>query len=270
MMHALPPLTHDLVDRFWRDGYIVLDCLWQDELLTGVIARTESMYERNDGLLHHGVRIQDLWLKDAGVRDIALHPPILAALAQLFGRKPLPFQTLNFPVGTEQRAHSDTIHFNSLPHGYLAGVWVALEDVDEDNGSLVYYPGSHRLPEITMRDVGVPPGGEHYRDYEDYTERLIAERGLPVARGNLRRGQALIWHGNLIHGGGPHPNKARTRHSQVTHYFFDGCKYYTPMHSTERQLAYRNPTWVTHSNARLLLRGRDRLASAWRRLRRST
>ena len=31
---------------------------------------------------------------------------------------------------------------------------------------------------------------------------------------------------------------------QVTHYFFENCKYYTPMHSTPGKLAYRKPEWI--------------------------
>src|SRR5215207_9806689 len=79
---------------------------------------------------------------------------MLGALQELYQRKPLPFQTLNFPVGTEQQPHSDTIHFNSIPAGFMCGVWIALEDMDENNGTLIFYPQSHKLPEATMRDAG--------------------------------------------------------------------------------------------------------------------
>ena len=41
------------------------------------------------------------------------------------------------------------------PPGFMCGVWVALEDMDMDNGPLVYYPGSHRLPEVTMQELGL-------------------------------------------------------------------------------------------------------------------
>ena len=33
-----------------------------------------------------------------------------------------------------------------MPEGFMCGVWVALEDMDMENGPLVYYPGSHKLP----------------------------------------------------------------------------------------------------------------------------
>jgi hypothetical protein len=48
-----------------------------------------------------------------------------------------------------------------------------------------------------------------------------------------RKGQALIWCANLLHGGSPQTDPTRTRWSQVTHYFFDDCVYYTPAFSDE-------------------------------------
>jgi len=48
---------------------------------------------------------------------------------------------------------------------------------------------------------------------------------------HAKKGQALIWAANLMHGGTKQLDPARTRWSQVTHYFFDNCAYYTPMMS---------------------------------------
>ena len=44
--------------------------------------------------------------------------------------------------------HSDTIHFGTIPKGYLAASWIALEDTDEDNGALRVVEGSHKLLDI--------------------------------------------------------------------------------------------------------------------------
>lgn len=234
------------IENFQRDGLLVLDFELEEPLLDGVIASVEPFYQRSKAgsPYSNGTRIQDAWRFDAGVRRIALEKRVLRALRELFGRKPKAFQTLNFPVGTQQRTHSDTIHFNSQPSGYMAGAWVALEDVDENNGALIYYPGSHRLPEITMQDVGVPPSYDHYREYENYIQAMVEEKGLRAARGVLKKGQVLIWHANLLHGGGSHPDKSRSRHSQVTHYYFAGCRYYTPMNSSENDICWRRPRWI--------------------------
>lgn len=239
-------LSQQQIDAFHRDGFLILDFKLENGLLDRVIAGVEKFYDRTgiSGRFAHGTRVQDAWRFDAAVRSIALDRRVLKALSQLFGRKPRPFQTLNFPVGTEQKIHSDTIHFNSQPSGFMAGTWVALEDVDENNGALVYYPGSHKLPEITMQDVGVPPSYAHYREYERFIQTLVEQKGLTAQRGILQKGQVLIWHANLLHGGGSHPDKSRTRHSQVTHYYFDGCRYFTPMQSTETEIRWRKPRWI--------------------------
>ena len=99
-------------------------------------------------------------------------------LEELYGREPLPFQTLNFKLGTQQAAHSDALHFNSMPAGFMCGVWVALEDIDMDNGPLVYYPGSHKLPELTMQDIGAEAREDEYPKYEQYIRRVIEREGL--------------------------------------------------------------------------------------------
>lgn len=239
-------LSTEQIDHFHREGFLKFDPGFDEVLLDDIVEGVTPHYgvDSTQGLAH-GTRVQDAWRFDPMVRALALDDRILVALRELYGRSPLPFQTLNFPVGTEQKAHSDTIHFNSRPAGFMAGVWVALEDVDEGNGALEYYPRSHRLAEVTMQDVGVAPRQAHYADYERHIEKLVRQHRLAPVRGVMGKGEVFIWHGNLLHGGGSHPDKQRSRHSQVTHYFFEGCDYYTPMLSSESEIFWRNPDWIS-------------------------
>jgi hypothetical protein len=243
-------LTNEQIDHFHEQGFLCFDPGLDPELTDRIIADLATRYGQADLLSSpNGTRVQDAWTFSSAARELATHAGIVNALEQLYQRRALPFQTLNFPVGTEQRIHSDTIHFNSDPAGFMAGVWVALEDIDEDNGALKYYPGSHRLPEVTMQDVGAGIGYEHYPDYEAHIEQMIESLGLTAERARVARGQAFIWHGNLLHGGGAHPDRSRTRHSQVTHYFFEGCRYYTPMNSTRDQRQWRQPVWIGEASS---------------------
>ena len=160
---------------------------------------------------------------------------MLSVLRTLYRREPIPMQTLNFGRGTEQRAHSDAMHFDSVPHGFMCGVWVALEDVDDDNGPLEYYPGSHRLPMLDHLALGITGseqrGYEHYGAYEELVQTLVRELKLERRVLRVPRGRAIVWAANLLHGGSPIKNPARSRHSQVTHYYFEGCLYYQPQRS---------------------------------------
>ncbi len=241
--------TVDLAARFEAEGYVVVDSGIEPAVLDGAVADVERMFAT---LPRDERRVQDAWKTSENVRRIALEPSLLATLAELYRRTPRAFQTLNFRVGSEQRPHADTIHFDSVPPGYMCGVWVALEDIDEDNGPLVYYPGSHRLPPISFADLGLPPYKRYYPRYEDAVERSVEDRvgeqleGVALAPryATLRKGQALVWSANLIHGGAPQRDPGRTRHSQVTHYFFEGFRYRTPMRSGRFFTYWRYPEWV--------------------------
>jgi ectoine hydroxylase-related dioxygenase (phytanoyl-CoA dioxygenase family) len=235
---GLDPELTDIVRRFARDGYVIIDPQIADSLLeetTRQIADafqvTRIPYWADDR------RIQDGWQAFPAVREIATAPRVLEVLRHLYRREPIPFQTLNFRLGSEQRTHSDTIHFNSVPNLFMCGVWVALEDIDERNGPLHYYPQSHKLPVYTLTDLGVAAADSvetlyrHYPLYEDFAEELMKASELERTLLRVKRGEALIWAANLFHGGTPIVDKDRTRLSQVTHYFFSDCFYYTPMMS---------------------------------------
>ena len=241
-----------LREKYERDGYLILEDVGvTEEVLSGIVAdlagkyRPEGVRDFEDDVLYTPNRIQDAWRISAKVRALALSPTIFALLEDLYGRRPLAFQTLNFNVGTQQATHSDAIHFNSMPPGYMCGVWVALEDIDLDNGPLVYYPGSHKLPELTMQEIGAESSGEDYPKYERHIQDMIERDGLEPAYSTIRKGQGLLWASNLLHGGAPQRDLSRSRHSQVTHFFFEGCKYYTPMLSEGDDVYWRDPSWVT-------------------------
>jgi ectoine hydroxylase-related dioxygenase (phytanoyl-CoA dioxygenase family) len=156
-------------------------------------------------------------------------------LAAAYGRDPIPFQTLNFQRGSQQPLHADSIHFHSVPERFMCGVWIALEDVAAGSGPLVYHPGSHRLPVLTMRGAGVNGARPSPQDYERsfvprFAERIAAS-GLPEARAVLKKGWAFVWAANLAHGGSAIDNVGSTRRSLVVHNFFEDCLYYTPMTS---------------------------------------
>lgn len=182
-------------------------------------------------------RIQDAWNYDEDVRAIAANPTVIDLLSKLYGRKAFPFQTLNFPVGTQQDAHSDSVHFSSLPERFMCGVWLAMEDIGPDAGPLFYYPGSHKWPIMTNALIGRRGYGSDLTSAQDpYSpawKAMCKAHNIDKDKFLARKGQALIWCANLLHGGSRQNDVRLTRWSQVTHYYFDNCIYYTPAFSDE-------------------------------------
>jgi ectoine hydroxylase-related dioxygenase (phytanoyl-CoA dioxygenase family) len=115
----------------------------------------------------------------------------------------------------------------------MCGVWIALEDVEPGCGPLTYYPGSHKLPVLTMRGAGVNRSDPKPDDYERYYQKAAADRlevgGFAQEEALLRKGQALVWAANLSHGGAAITRPESTRRSLVVHFFFENCVYHTPM-----------------------------------------
>jgi ectoine hydroxylase-related dioxygenase (phytanoyl-CoA dioxygenase family) len=231
--------------QFNRDGYFVFDPQIDESVIDETVSIVEFAID-GDQPANRG-KCQDLYLHSSCVKRMALLPRILETLEGLYGAPPLAFQTLNFQVGTEQPAHSDTIHFNSNPAGWMCGVWIALEDIGPDQGPLVYYPGSHKLPEYTLVDVGIEPpepGSGPCKPYEQFISSVIDDNDLKPAYLTCPKGHALVWAANLLHGGSARKDRESTRYSQVTHYFFPDCTYYTPMNSQPDNPDLRDPEWI--------------------------
>jgi hypothetical protein len=218
------PLLLNIASDMAENGFAIVRGLIHDDLIAQVIE--ETFIELSDG-----IRKQDLWKKYDGPRQLATFDAITSILSELYGRRPIPFQTLNFRNGTEQKAHSDSVHFASIPPRFMCGVWVALEDVDESNGPLFYYPGSHRLPDATLQRFGLPVGTENYEVYADRQSAYLREGGFERFEFYAKAGDVLIWASNLVHGGSAIKDQRRSRLSQVTHYYFEDCIYVTPVMS---------------------------------------
>ena len=244
-----------------RDGFAVLDFDTDvSSLCDAAVAELAPIFA--DPAV---TRIQNAWTVSSAVARLAALEEVSGFLSLAYGRAAFPFQTLNFERGSQQSAHADTLHFHCVPERFMCGVWLALEDVAEDAGPLVYYPGSHRLPVLSMRDAGVAAARPTYADYERaYPEaiaRLIAENGLTPARALLKKGQALVWAANLLHGGAAIARAGAPRRSLVTHYYFEGCVYFTPMYSDVEagRLHLRLPADIRTGRWRWPMRGKTPL-----------
>ena len=231
----IPEEDKKLASEYYENGFIVLSNIFTNELIDQIKSEmNDKGFNENFPIqtFRNNIRIQDLWQYSDSVKELACHPKIMDTLKMLYEREPVPFQTLNFKVGTQQKAHSDTLHFSSLPARYMCGVWVALEDITEDNGPLFYYPGSHRNPEYNFSDfknTTEDTSYENYPEYETFMEDLMEKSSYKKKKFLAKKGDALIWSSNIIHGGSPVEDPQSTRYSQVTHYYFENCIYYTPM-----------------------------------------
>jgi ectoine hydroxylase-related dioxygenase (phytanoyl-CoA dioxygenase family) len=226
--------------RFWiANGYVVIPAALDDAAVARVQRAIDDAIDRGtrqmtwwdaDGKHQEPARRDRLAAAEAKVIDVHAHvqevqqaifAPAIARFLELVMRsRAVAFQTLYFEHGSEQGVHQDTAFVYVDPPLEFMASWIALEDIQAGSGELVYFPGSHRLPDMLF---GQPPGKALLPGDPagaDYSARL-AERceaaGLRLEPFRPRRGDTLIWAADLVHGGSPRLQPL-TRRSLVTHY----------------------------------------------------
>jgi hypothetical protein len=214
-------------EQWERDGYLHLE---QHFSVAFVDMVNESMAEAlAKGVVtfnYTGKKVLFAYEKVPSLKQVINDRSLRELLEKLTKEEVVPFQSINFQYGSEQTAHSDSVHMATYPKGGLIAIWVALDDIDEDNGPLFYYPGSHKLPYATNADMGNATGpvlsANPNKNYEDYQQSVIEDKGLKKEILSAKKGDVFVWHANLLHGGMPHINKDKTRRSMVVHYFVKG------------------------------------------------
>jgi len=171
-------------------------------------------------------RIHGFHYHDASARRVFSSPRLRDLVSRLFGRRARPFAAINFMKGSRQHLHQDMGVFHIYPHNYLIGAWIACEDIAAASGPLVVYPGSHRVPffpgfadypqtNLRTADAALAEA------YEAHVEEIA--RRFPRHEFLARKGQVLLWHGMLVHGGAPVERPGSTRKSMVIHYSVRGA-----------------------------------------------
>lgn len=207
-----------------KNGYVILNNFFtqaevntcNEEINKLIKNKTLKFKYRNKIMFafHHSGLIQKMGTDDR----------LLKILEIIMGKKVDLFQSINFLEGSQQRTHSDSIHMTTFPYGNLIAVWVALEDITVESGPLHYYPGSHKLPYIMNRDydnIGTKfkLGTKTYSNYEDCIEKVVIDNKLEKKTFLAKKGDILIWHANLLHGGENVLKKESSRKSMVFHYY---------------------------------------------------
>lgn len=168
-------------------------------------------------------RIHDMHSASAVARSLYVHPTLIRYASLILGDEAVATQSLYFEFGSQQPLHRDSIVVPTPVFGRLLASWIALEDIDPRSGALMYVPGSQKLPFYEFE-----PG-----QYMFDGRRMTAEQALTAMRYHdeecerrrlkphlfdAKRGDVLIWHSALLHGGAPVGDETLTRKSFVVHY----------------------------------------------------
>jgi phytanoyl-CoA hydroxylase len=208
------------VERAWRER--PADLAWTREGPLRSFAEADAARDRGPSY-----RIADLHSHSRSARALYLWKPIFDYVERIFGgqagQKAVATQALYFEYGSQQPLHRDPVFVQTKPPSALVAAWIALEDIHPESGPLVYVPGSHRLPYYQFAP------GEHRFDHRRhgaaesaamaaFDREQVAKAGLATEALTCKRGEVLLWHHSLLHGGSVVADPKRTRKSFVVHF----------------------------------------------------
>lgn len=223
---SFPKNIQEKIKNWSANGYLIIEGLLNEKEVDAINTEIDHLMLSGKLQFTNGNKLMFANKISPSIQKTTTHPGIITVLNFLLNKNIVPFQTINFIHGSEQKAHSDSIHMTTYPLGYLIAAWIALEDITTDNGPLFYYPGSHKLPFLLNGDYNTSSslltlGNKKYSDYEDVLQNIIKESSFEEKTFLAKKGDVLIWHANLVHGGAPIINKSLTRKSMVVHYYAD-------------------------------------------------
>lgn len=210
---------NDLIQRLWRHRK-KLDQNYVIDIFVGTDKERRVYFaDAPKDARSAPYKLNDLYLTQEAIRDITAGERLDEILQELLQGTPMICNSLNFEFGSQQESHFDTFYMPSPTPNKMVASWIALEDATQDNGPLAYYPGSHKIPPYHFSNGSTIVVENEMDAFNDYIYQEIEKRGLQQQHLHAEKGDVLIWHSQLFHGGSEIVDKSKTRKSLVTHYF---------------------------------------------------
>jgi len=224
---------------FIENGYVVICNSVSAERIDKAVDAFVSWKKRNGSkFVNEFYKVNTVGLLDR-IINIQANIPIFKELFAysssleyqdfLFQRKTSFYTSLFFEVGSSQDIHRDEPYFWTQPAHYYFGTWLALEDTNETNGPLTVIPGSHKLSPALIDKIKIakdkypdldninPMDNDLWVNYQTELFKVCKEHNLTVKEVHAKKGDTIIWHPLLAHGGARIKDPAKTRMSLVIH-----------------------------------------------------
>lgn len=224
--------TQSLKDSFHRDGYIFIPGFLTTEEVDDINKKIKEFIENKVPEMSPGhvmyedkanaatlKQMQDMNLYDDYFRELLSDSKFKDIAETLLGEKVIgkTFEYFNKPpkIGKPTPPHQDGYYFMIKPANAVT-MWMALEDVDQENGCIRYVKGSHLRglrPHSRTQTLGFSQGITDYGGEQDI------ETSFPAKPGDI-----LIHHALTIHRADGNKSLVRTRKAIGLIYFGESAR----------------------------------------------
>lgn len=262
------------------DGYTVIRNAVDKNLIDKIVTEFDywSSLPENKFKKFNRNRVTNFHIYSENTKELVTNKYVDQLLKKIFKKDQAVYSSLFFREGTSQGFHRDTPHFYTNEIDQYYGVWYALEDINQKAGPLKYIIGSHQLEipdgyDIYNKLFGdkdekfelSPVDNELCLDNYNKTAELECKNNklLIVDEKNyndnkIYKGDVIIWHPKLVHGGSTVLNDKLTRYSMVTHNIpidipvFSARQFFAPKETDEYTNNIRKYNYIVHNDVSIV------------------
>jgi len=221
------------IDEINKNGYTIVRNCFPNMLADVIVKEFDEWCKDSNNLftLNTKKRVCNFHTYSENTLDLVTNENVNKIVSTFFNKQQVVYTSLTFREGTEQDFHIDTPHFYTNPINKYCGVWYALEDIDQKAGPLKYYKKSHKIDYINNHEI-YNKLYDYKKTYnqnnfncmvhfnkliENQCKKLNLELFNETNYENINKGDVVIWHPNLLHGGSIVIDETLTRYSLVSH-----------------------------------------------------
>jgi ectoine hydroxylase-related dioxygenase (phytanoyl-CoA dioxygenase family) len=206
---------------FYREnGYMVVENVLSPELCDQAIAAAATLDEAK---LQSPLTAMQPHKRHGLFYDLLVHPPVRSRIEVIIGPPVVGLASQFYycaPGSSGLMRHQDN-YCVEAPDEQFGSCWIPLVDVDETNGCLVIYPGSHRWGMLPVRPLAPHEIRETYRNMLEETTLPPDAVGLTLP---AKRGTGIFLHAAVVHESGPN-RSAEFRYAFLGTYMRRGASF---------------------------------------------
>lgn len=225
-------LSDNAISAFRRDGYYMLPDFLSVAECDALITQSQTLGNAKNGEFRP---VLNPHRENAAFSRLMKAPRLVGMIEQLVGGKASGIQTQWFfgKPGTKGfSTHQDNFFVEAAPADGFVTTWLALADVDIENGTIFAYPGAHREGVLPVR--ALPKTVGQGQDYNANNEECIVPPHYPKVDVCVPRGTLVFLHSLVPHGSYDNISRDRWRQVMLNNYIRCGIPF-RPGNSAKRE-----------------------------------
>ena len=203
-------LTHDQIDQFEREGFLVFPSLFAPDEIAVLNAEVPRLYaqHRPENVRERGsesVRTNfAAHMYSYPFAKLARHPRMVGPVQQIYGRDLYMHQ---FKINGKMAFDGDVWQWHQdygtwknddlMPEPRAMNVAIFLDEVNEFNGPLMFIPGSHKLGVLDAQHDTSTTSYPLWTINNDTIRKLVDRGGIVAPKGPA--GSMILFHSCLVH-----------------------------------------------------------------------